>query len=101
MVESSPGKNSTDFRMTIDAMGLLHSRTHRYDFCLVTSDRDFASLAKRIKTEPGARDVLGIGSATSDEALAAACTDFSTIEALGEGTTAGSPPAPKPPKLPR
>ena len=78
---NSPGKNSTDIKMIIDTMDLLHSRSQRFDvFCLVTSDADFTCLAKRIREE--GRDVIGMGYEQTPRAFIAACTSFSRIDAL-------------------
>ena len=88
--QHTSNKNSTDSRMIIDAVELLHSG--RFDvFCLVSSDADFTSLAMRIR-EQGTL-VIGIGRAkslSSARSFVAACNTFVEIETL-ERTTSPSP----------
>eukprot|EP00658_Telonema_sp_P-2_P024435 TRINITY_DN19814_c0_g1_i1.p1 TRINITY_DN19814_c0_g1~~TRINITY_DN19814_c0_g1_i1.p1 ORF type:complete len:369 (-),score=70.61 TRINITY_DN19814_c0_g1_i1:87-1193(-) len=55
------GKNSTDMRLTIDAMDILHSPVYQIDdFMIVSSDSDFAPLASRLRMAGKGR-VYGAG----------------------------------------
>jgi hypothetical protein len=62
------GKNATDSAMIIDAMDLLHSGLVD-GFCIVSSDSDFTSLARRIQ-ESGLF-VMGVGRRTTPDRLPA------------------------------
>jgi len=73
------GKNATDGAMIIDAMDLLHTR--RLDgFCIVSSDADFAALARRIRE--GGLFVLGFGERKTPRPFVAACDRFIHTELL-------------------
>ncbi len=67
------GKNATDSAMIIDAMDLLHSGLVD-GFCIVSSDSDFTSLARRIQ-ESGLF-VMGVGRRTTPIAFQRACEEF-------------------------
>lgn len=67
------GKNATDSAMIIDAMDLLHSGLVD-GFCIVSSDSDFTSLARRIQ-ESGLF-VMGVGRRTTPLAFQRACEEF-------------------------
>lgn len=67
------GKNSADIAMTIAAMDLLHGGKIG-GFCLVSSDRDFAPLARRLRAD--AVPVYGFGEPKTSAALRGACTTF-------------------------
>lgn len=67
------GKNATDSAMIIDAMDLLHSGLVD-GFCIVSSDSDFTSLARRIQ-ESGLF-VMGVGRRTTPVAFQRACEEF-------------------------
>jgi uncharacterized LabA/DUF88 family protein len=50
MGNTQSGKNSSDVRLTIDAMDILYSDIHNVDaFFLISSDSDFAPLASRLR----------------------------------------------------
>lgn len=73
----SPGKNSTDIALVIDAMDLLWSG--RLDgFCLVASDGDFTRLATRIREE--GLYVHGFGERQAPECFRLACGEFTLTE---------------------
>ncbi|MFD1941015.1 NYN domain-containing protein [Paradevosia shaoguanensis] len=60
------GKNSTDIAMVIHAMDILHSGL--FDaICLVSTDRDFVGLARRLRA--GGLQVFGIGRAGVENGL--------------------------------
>lgn len=87
---NTTGKNSTDSALIIDAMDLLYAG--RLDsFALVSSDSDFTRLATRLR-EAG-KYVVGIGRASTPEALINACDKFVFLEVLTESTT--TPDAPR------
>lgn len=67
------GKNSTDIALAIHAMDLLHSGSVG-GICLVSSDRDFAPLALRLRA--GGLRVYGFGRTTPGTGLTACCTQF-------------------------
>lgn len=74
------GKNATDSAMIIDAMDLLY--TGRFDgFCIVSSDSDFTTLARRIR-ESGLT-VYGFGERKTPSPFVAACDKFVYVEVLG------------------
>ena len=73
------GKNSTDIRMVIEAMDLLHSK--KFDtFVLVSSDSDFTSLATRLRDEK--INVIGVGEKKTPIAFRNACAHFVFTENL-------------------
>ncbi len=71
--ETMPGKNATDMELAIDAMDLLH-RGKLDGFCIVSSDGDFAPLARRLR-EDGV-SVNGFGRANAALGLKGACDSF-------------------------
>jgi hypothetical protein len=73
------GKNASDVAMIIDAVELLN--TGKFDgFCIVSSDRDFAGLARHIR-ERGV-DVLGFGKRETVESFRNSCSRFLFVEDL-------------------
>ena len=78
------GKNAADIAMTIAAMDLLHAGKVR-GFCIVSSDRDFAALARRLKTDN--LPVYGFGSDSATDSYRKAFTEFHVL----------APPLPLPP----
>ncbi|MDE0590472.1 NYN domain-containing protein [Halocynthiibacter sp. C4] len=88
-VATTSGKNSTDIALTIDAIEL--ALTSGYDgFCLVSSDRDFSHLAKKLR-EYGL-DVQGFGSAKTSASHRAAFTSFTTIDSTPANTESSAAP---------
>ncbi|MFV0460844.1 MAG: NYN domain-containing protein [Actinomycetales bacterium] len=86
---NTPGKNSGDIALVIDAMDLLHA--DRFDgFCLVSSDSDFTRLAARIREQ--GLPVFGFGEQKTPESFRQACTRFIYVENLGRGDTPAQPP---------
>lgn len=72
------GKNGADGALIIDAMDLLHSA--RFDgFCIVSSDGDFARLARRIR-ESGLL-VFGFGESKASQSFVRSCDRFFTLTA--------------------
>jgi hypothetical protein len=67
------GKNSSDIAMTIAAMDILHAGKAK-GFCLVSNDRDFAPLARRLRAEN--MPVYGFGRDVAGETFRSACTEF-------------------------
>lgn len=94
------GKNSTDIAMVIQAMDILHAGL--FDaICLVSTDRDFVSLTRRLRA--GGLRVYGIGRAGVENGFADACTRFVALPQAGPPAMAPVPvPAPVqvPPELP-
>lgn len=75
---NTPGKNSTDIAMVIDAMDLLH--TGRFSgFCIASSDGDFTRLAMRIR-EHGV-NVYGFGNCKTPDSFRVACEKFVCLDA--------------------
>lgn len=88
----TPGKNTTDIALIIDAMDLLHGG--RVDgFCLVASDGDYSQLVTRIREQ--GLPVFGFGVSPPHPARTAACTQFMSL-APNQGVPA---PAPEPSAL--
>ncbi|WP_424681306.1 NYN domain-containing protein [Frateuria sp. YIM B11624] len=84
------GKNATDSAMIIDAMDLLY--TGRFDgFCIVSSDSDFTTLARRIR-ESGLT-VYGFGERKTPGPFVAACDRFIYTDVLGEADSGEEKPA--------
>lgn len=85
------GKNATDSALIIDAMDLLHSK--RLDgFCIVSSDSDFTTLARRIREE--GLVVYGFGERKTPDSLVKACDKFIYIENLRRTPKAAATPTP-------
>lgn len=70
---TSAGKNASDIALAVDAMDFLHKRSVD-GFCIVTSDGDFTSLAKRIREE--GLMVYGFAHSSAAKALQVACDQF-------------------------
>jgi NYN domain/OST-HTH/LOTUS domain len=84
------GKNATDSAMIIDAMDLLY--TARFDgFCIVSSDSDFTTLARRIR-ESGLT-VYGFGERKTPAPFVAACDKFIYTDVLGKPDSGEEKPA--------
>lgn len=81
--EVMPGKNAADMRLAIDAMDILH-RGKIKAFCIVSSDSDFAELARRLR-EDGVT-VRGFGESKAAASFRRACDTFVPLD---------SPEAPK------
>lgn len=85
-INNTRGKNATDSALIIDAMDILYQGNVEV-FCIVSSDSDFTSLARRLM-ESGVM-VIGMGeSDKATEALENAYDKFVYIDVLaGEGET--------------
>ncbi|GAB4541888.1 MAG: NYN domain-containing protein [Pleurocapsa sp.] len=79
LVTSTSGKNATDIRLVIDAMDFLYNRQIDW-FYIVSSDRDFTPLVRRLKQQ--AKYVIGFGKKNSAPILKNSYHQFITIEAL-------------------
>ena len=87
-VNNTKGKNATDSALIIDAMDILY-RGNVDVFCIVSSDSDFTSLARRL-TESGLT-VIGMGeSDKATEALENAYDKFVYIDVLAREKSAGT-----------
>ena len=75
-------KGSSDMKLCIDAMDLLHTHEDIDVFCIVTSDSDFTPLAQRLR-ENG-KFVFGIGKRQTPNPFVIACNMFTFIETLEE-----------------
>lgn len=79
------GPNACDIAITIAAMDLLH--TGKFEgMCLITSDCDFTPLVHRLRSA-GVK-VHGLGETKTPASLRAACTSFTTLDALKPAPTA-------------
>ena len=74
------GKNSTDIRLSIDVIELLHTVDTIDMYYLITSDSDFKHLIPKIKLKN--KKVHCIGSEKSSSYLRSACDVFTKIEVL-------------------
>jgi hypothetical protein len=93
---TSAGKNASDIALAVDAMDFLHKRSVD-GFCIVTSDGDFTSLAKRIREE--GLKVYGFAHSTAAKALQVACDQFFPLAAAKPAKQAAfAPPNESPPK---
>ena len=73
-------KGSSDMRMCIDAMDMLHTNPEIEVFCIVTSDSDFTPLAMRLRE--GGKLVYGIGKQQTPDPFVRACNTFNFIETI-------------------
>ncbi|WP_170985248.1 NYN domain-containing protein [Roseomonas sp. AR75] len=76
-----PGKNAADIALTIGAMELLHEGKHE-GFCIVSSDSDFAPLARRLRES--SRKVFGFGESKASPAWREECSAFVEIGVVPE-----------------
>ena len=84
---NTTGKNATDSALIIDAMDLLYN-SNVDGFCIVSSDSDFTRLASRLR-ESG-KIVIGMGEKKTPDSFRAACTVFTELENLLDGTSNGA-----------
>jgi hypothetical protein len=75
--EVMPGKNATDMKLAIEAMDI-HHRGKLGVFCIVSSDSDFAVLARRLR-EDGVT-VHGFGESKATAGFRLACNSFLTLD---------------------
>jgi hypothetical protein len=76
-VAPATGKNGADIALTIEAMDLL--RDGGMDgFCIVSSDGDFAELARRIRRD--GLKVYGLGCAKTAQGYRESCTEFFCLD---------------------
>jgi NYN domain len=77
VLNNTPGKNSTDFALVIDAMEEV-CLGHSDAICVVSADGDFTRLIQRAR-ERGKSAII-FGKATTAAALRSACSEFHAIE---------------------
>lgn len=82
------GKNATDIRLVIDAMDLLYSQAIDC-FVIVSGDRDFAPLVRRLKQAE--KTVIGFGKKNSAALLKNAYHQFIAIEELNALSSSSQP----------
>lgn len=93
------GKNGADIRLAVDAVEDMFRLPDLTHVVIAAGDSDYIPLAQRCKRL--GRYVVGIGVAgSSSRALAAACDEFVSYDAL-PGVPALEPTDPEPPKRPR
>jgi len=73
---ASNGKNATDICLTIHAMDLLQTPDTQA-FCIVSGDRDFAPLVRRLKQAD--KQLIGVGRQNTPKILREAFTEFHTF----------------------
>ncbi|HVW93773.1 MAG TPA: NYN domain-containing protein [Devosia sp.] len=81
VLQLSGGKNSSDIAMTVAAMDALHAGRVEAIY-IVSSDRDFAPLIRRLRA--AGLKVFGFGLANTPESLRMACTAFVVLGADAE-----------------
>lgn len=69
-----PGKNSTDFRIVMDAMDLVRDNPQIDTFVLCSSDSDFTAIARRLRSEN--KTVIGMGENTAPSIFRESCSRF-------------------------
>ena len=80
-IHSTSGKNSSDIRLSIDAMDLLHQSPATIDtFVIVSSDSDFFPLVNRLRSSGKMVIVSGRKASTSD-VLINSCDRFIALDA--------------------
>lgn len=94
------GKNGADIRLAVDAVEDMFRLPDLTHVVIAAGDSDYIPLAQRCKRL--GRYVVGIGVAgSSSRALAAACDEFVTYDALPGVPALETPSAPAPPKRTR
>lgn len=79
MPSVAPKKNATDIALSIDAVEIMLTR--RIDtFVIISSDSDFAPLARRINEE--GKDIFGFGNKSTPRSFRDACTTFQEMHTL-------------------
>ncbi len=76
-LSSGAGKNSTDMAMVVEAMDILHNQPPD-GIVIVSNDRDFAPLAKRLRASP--LEVHGIGTKQTSAAMRDCYTTFTSLK---------------------
>ena len=93
------GKNGADIRLAVDAVEDMFRLPDLTHVVIVAGDSDYIALAQRCKRLGRYVIAVGVAGSTS-RALAAACDELVTYDAL-PGAKAVEPPAQKEPKAPR
>ena len=83
------GKNSADIALALDALELMLEE-HADTFYLVTSDSDFASLCRKLRTRGGV--VFIVGEDKTPPMLQEACNQFFTFTPVQDSEHASLPP---------
>lgn len=73
------GKNATDSKMVIDAMDILYSGNVNA-FCIMSSDSDFTSLAKRLRESN--MFVIGAGESKTPNSFVKSCDRFFLLDQI-------------------
>lgn len=76
---NTPGKNSSDIGLIIDAMDILYGGAVQ-GFCIVSSDGDFNKLATRLR-EAG-KVVIGMGETKTPESFRQSCERFIFLDVI-------------------
>ncbi|SEA08192.1 OST-HTH/LOTUS domain-containing protein [Lachnospiraceae bacterium NK3A20] len=79
---NTPGKNSSDIGLIIDAMDILYTGDVQ-GFCIVSSDGDFNKLATRLR-EAG-KVVIGMGEKKTPESFRQSCERFIFLDVIQNG----------------
>lgn len=101
-LDTQSGKNSADIRLVIDAMDIVHAQAVD-SVVLVSTDRDFAPLAHRLRAS--GVYVLGVGRKEASPVFRHSCSDFHVLDPVPEPARPPQPvvvaarATPKPPAL--
>ena len=72
---ASPGKNSADIRMVVDALDLCYTKEHVDTFVIISGDSDFSPLVSKLRENNKA--VIGVGvKKSSSDLLISNCDEF-------------------------
>lgn len=84
---ASNGKNATDICLTIQAMDLLQTQDVEA-FCIVSGDRDFAPLVRRLKQAD--KRLIGVGRQNTPKILRESFTEFYALPETKKSTSSQS-----------
>lgn len=90
-LDTLAGKNSADIRLVIDAMDIAHASAVD-SFALLSTDRDFAALAHRLRAS--GFWVLGAGRAETSAQFRLACSEFHALPGVEDRRPPAAEPAP-------
>lgn len=77
------GKNSSDVKLTVDAMELCYSKEHLETFILISGDGDFSPLVAKLKEND--KLVIGVGiRRTASQSLIENCDEYLYYEKLAD-----------------
>ncbi|OAP38585.1 hypothetical protein AU381_21615 [Sinorhizobium glycinis] len=97
VIPAAKGKNSTDLKLAVDAMDILH-RGQVDGFCIASSDSDFTSLASRIRED--GLSVYGFGEKKASNPYVKSCDRFFYCDLLLEKDPKGNASSGKQTNLP-